>query len=442
MLQPDGRMRIVIATHHYPPTYLAGVELLTQRLARWMAQRGHQVEVVCVEEIDALEPLMVRTELEDGVQIHRLGLQLTGQPDPLAVRHRDDALRNWFADYLRRVEPHVFHSQSSYVISASLIDAAKLVGVPVVASLHDYWYLCPRITLLRSDGSRCDAQVTAADCARCLMRDRARGRLLERVHLAIRHPDLEARLVERQNHLDSVLRSVDQILTPALLTYELLLARGYDPSRVRLVRQGLRAPPARVPIATTHRDGLRVGYLGQFVHHKGVHVLVEAFGYLSAGRGVSLVLFGDETRFPSYSKRLRRMANQMRGVDFAGVFRNDEVWSVLNQMDVLVVPSLWYEISPLVILEAFAAGVPVIASDLRNMNYQVRNEMDGLLFKAGDALDLSRQLQRLMDDPHLLPTLRRGIQPVHKLDDELREIESIYGELAARDRNALPAVNV
>jgi glycosyltransferase involved in cell wall biosynthesis len=444
MLQPDGRMRIVMAVHHYPPQFVAGVELVAQRIAIGMARLGHTMHVVCVDDIAASRPFSVHTATEDGVEVNRLGLQLTGHPDPLGVRHRDAALGEWFTGYLERTKPDLFHSLSSYVLSASLIDAAKVLDVPVVASLHDYWYLCPRITLLRSDDSRCDGEVTASDCARCLMRERRRGRLIDDfgkrlgVHLLDR--GLAERIDDRQRHLDAVLRSVDQIVTPAMLTRELLLARGFSPESVRLVRHGLAAVPARTGSPDPQRGSLRIGYMGQFAHHKGVHVLVDAFGRLAPAGRASLVLFGDPTRFPAYSRRLREMASKNPGVEFAGAYRNDEVWSVLRRVDVLVVPSLWYEISPLVILEAFAAGVPVIASDLRNINYQVRDEEDGLLFKAGDALHLSRQLQRLIDHPELLQSLRRGIQPVHKLEDELREIESIYRQVTARTRASQPTV--
>jgi glycosyltransferase involved in cell wall biosynthesis len=427
-------LRIVLAAHHYPPTFVAGVELLTKRLATWMADHGHAVDVVCIDDIDAPTPFMVRTELDGKVRIHRLGLQLTGQKDALGMRHRDEALRLWFADFLRVAQPDVFHSQSSYLLTTSLIEAAKDANVPVVASLHDYWYLCPRITLLRSDGTRCDSRVTPSDCARCLMGEKRRNRLIQTVDRSAPIGFLNHRLVERvadrQEHLDTVLRSVDQVVTPALLTRELLLARGFSPEHVRLVRQGIERPPAR--IRPPNQPGrLRIGYMGQFVEHKGVHVLIEAFRHLKAGaRTPELVLHGDMDRFPRYSASLRKSVAGLPGVRFAGTYSNDHVWSVVSDLDVLVVPSMWYEISPLVILEALAAGVPVIASDLRNMNYQICDGQDGLLFAPGDHHDLRSKLQRLIDEPDLLTTLRAGIRPTHEVNAEMLEIQGVYASLA------------
>lgn len=443
-------MRIVIASHHYPPTFVAGVELLTQRLATWMARRGHTVDVVCIDDIDGPEPFGVRTEEQDGVSVHRLSLQLTGNVDPLGMRHADPVLGAWFAQFLRGVRPDVFHSQSSYLLSASLIEAAKAEGVPVVASLHDYWYLCPRITLLRSDGTRCTSDVTAQDCAQCLAGERRRGRLLHSLggsaSLALFNPGLVDRVADRQHHLDEVLRSVDQVVTPALFTRELLLARGYQEEHVRLVRQGLqKAPPTERTSADTNR--LRIGYMGQLAPHKGVHVLIEALGKLHpSARTPELVIYGDSSRFPDYSASLRQLAAKLPNVSFAGTYTNDSVWKVLNEIDVLVVPSLWYEISPLVILESLSAGVPVIASDLRNMNYQIHAERDGLLFNVGDSAHLSAQLQRLLDDSELLDRLRRGIQPPYPVEKEMLEIEGIYARVISRtgltDSSSAPPDNL
>jgi glycosyltransferase involved in cell wall biosynthesis len=105
---------------------------------------------------------------------------------------------------------------------------------------------------------------------------------------------------------------------------------------------------------------------------------------------------------------------------------------LLSEMDVLVVPSLWFEIGPLVTLEAFAAHTPVVAADLPNMKYQVTPEVDGLLYPADDPVALARQLQRLRDDPALLDRLRAGIGPVRTSDEEMGEWLNLYQEVLPR----------
>jgi glycosyltransferase involved in cell wall biosynthesis len=101
-------------------------------------------------------------------------------------------------------------------------------------------------------------------------------------------------------------------------------------------------------------------------------------------------------------------------------------------MDVLVVPSRWYENGPGVIFEAFAAGVPVVATDLGGMSEFVRPEKDGLLFGLEDHDDLARQLRRLLEEPGLLESLRAGIRPVKTVQENVDELETLYGGLLAR----------
>src|SRR3712207_1808975 len=98
-------------------------------------------------------------------------------------------------------------------------------------------------------------------------------------------------------------------------------------------------------------------------------------------------------------------------------------------MDVLVVPSRWYENAPVVIYEAFAAETPVVATDLGGMSEVVEHEKNGLLFELESVEDLARQLRRLGEEPGLLEKLRVGIEPVKTVEDSMDEMEQLYGEL-------------
>ena len=92
-------------------------------------------------------------------------------------------------------------------------------------------------------------------------------------------------------------------------------------------------------------------------------------------------------------------------------------------------PSLWYENSPLVIQEAFAAKVPVIASDLGALAEKVRHGLDGLLFPPGDAASLREVLRRLIEEPAILKCLRANIRPVKSMAEHAKEIEALYERL-------------
>jgi glycosyltransferase involved in cell wall biosynthesis len=143
----------------------------------------------------------------------------------------------------------------------------------------------------------------------------------------------------------------------------------------------------------------------------------------------TLTIHGNLQRFKPIVKQLRRLAKGDERITFAGPFKREEVGQVLSQMDVLVVPSRWYENAPLVICEAFASGMPVVATNLGTMPELVKHEENGLLFDLDDVEGLARQLRRLGEEPGLLERLRAGIGPVKTVEENVDELEALYGEL-------------
>ena len=98
-------------------------------------------------------------------------------------------------------------------------------------------------------------------------------------------------------------------------------------------------------------------------------------------------------------------------------------------IDLLVVPSLWAENSPLVIHEAFLHGTPVLASDIGGIPELVRRGVSGELFRAGDARDLAVKLRRFITDPDYYSTIRARIPPVKTIAGNAEELEELYVRL-------------
>ncbi len=445
-------MRVVLAVHHFPPRYVAGAELYTYRLARGLLQAGHRVEVVCVESIsEGTLELRCVSEKHEGIPVHRLFFNLALSPDPARWEFWNPQLGTWLDQFLQSRRPDLVHFQAGYLLTGSVLEAARALGIPTLLTLHDYWFLCPRIHLQRPDGTLCGVPDDPAECVWCRLTEKRRYRLPDQVTRGIfgkltqsllaqpplaRWTGWSARVEairERRERLGRALRSVDVLIAPSRFLAQVFIRRGsLPPDRIRYLRYGLDQ------VTCWHsgvddrgnedRRGLRVGYLGQIAPHKGIHVLVEAFRSLDVSDGAcELRIYGDMGRFPRYAERLRRMAQADPRIRFEGAVENRRVPEVLSGLDVLVVPSIWYENAPLTILEAHAAGVPVLASDLGGMAEMVRHGVDGLLFRVGDAQDLAAQLRELVGNPDLLRRLRAGIEPVRTLGQELEELLEIYG---------------
>lgn len=177
--------------------------------------------------------------------------------------------------------------------------------------------------------------------------------------------------------------------------------------------------------------GLRLGYLGSIGRQKGVHVLISAMNELP-WEGVTLDLYGDPAVFPDYAAGLQAQA-QHPGIRFRGLVPRERLWDALADLDVLVMPTLWYEASPYTIREAFAARLPVIASDIGAPGSMVRHGVDGLLFAPGDAAALRNTLLDLLRRPERVAELRAGIAPVRTVEAHLEEVEQVYAEVLAAE---------
>ncbi|HEX2729493.1 MAG TPA: glycosyltransferase, partial [Rubrobacteraceae bacterium] len=157
--------------------------------------------------------------------------------------------------------------------------------------------------------------------------------------------------------------------------------------------------------------------------------LLEAFKRLPERGGITLRVCGDLRSYPKYAAEVYGLAGGDPRINFAGTFPNEKMDRELGKMDVLVVPSTWYENAPLVIYSALAAGIPVVAANLGGMAGIIRHEENGLLFEPGDAEDLTLKLRRLVEEPGLLARLGENAGEVRSVEDSVDEMIALYERL-------------
>jgi glycosyltransferase involved in cell wall biosynthesis len=443
-------MKIVLPVHHFLPQYNGGAEQYTLRLARWLQKLGHEVNVVCVEAIDVggLGEIFAAEDSYNGIPVWRLSFNLIDAPERNRWDYNNALLGDWFAAYFESFQPDVIHFQAGYLIGIAPLRAAVNIGIPTVLTLHDYWFLCPRITLQRGDGSVC-TQIPAAPagCAWCRLLESRRYRVADRLTggmvgwLAQRsfvQADRDT-ILERRAALLTALALPDAVIVPSRFLAERVTS-FIQPDRLHISRLGLDLHhQSQQPPHPEVDEVFRIGFIGQIAPHKGIHLLIKAFRMLNAScRAIALHIYGDLQAHPSYVGLIRRLASDDKRIHFHGRFENTVVANIIEGCDVIAVPSSWYEIGPLTISEAQAVGTPVVAAAIGNIVDLVRHGVDGLLFAAGDAHDLARQLQRLLDEPNLLPYLRSQVVMPRNMDDEMRQLVEIYQNIGVR---ALQEVN-
>jgi glycosyltransferase involved in cell wall biosynthesis len=436
-------MKIVLGVHHFPPRYTGGAEWQTFRTAQTLQAQGHDVHVVCVEHTDRGPAAGVawRDDLYEGVPVRRLAFNLRAIPCSEQYEYNNPwigaHLRQWFADE----RPDVFHLISGYLLTGAALEGAHAVSIPSVVTLTDFWFLCPQISLLRSNGQVSQLPIDPVQCAQCLGENqnyyRKLGQWLPGLmagYWRLRR-DAAQHVASRLSYLRNTLKLAARIISVSQFVRNVHVEAGVPPEKIIFLRQGLDLRHLKPEALTkSSSDQLRVGYIGQIAELKGVHVLVEAARQIADPR-LSVRIYGNASRFPRYTERLRQLIGVDPRIQLAGEYHGAvELTRIMRDLDVIVVPSLWYENSPTVILEAFAHQTPVVASDFGGMAELVKHDKDGLRFRLGDSTHLAEVLKRLVKEPELLPHLRAGITPVASVSEEIIRLEEMYrSALAGQD---------
>lgn len=286
--------------------------------------------------------------------------------------------------------------------------------------------------MIRSDGSNEQFPEEPWQCVRCLGEEKRRYRWLGRIFPGFldwywKHRSRSIRdIQQRSKVLVDELNLAGTIISPSNFVRDVYIQVGVDPEEIIFSRQGVDLP--NIPQTTLVRQPspkLRMGYIGQITQIKGVHILIKAVNQL-ADLPVHLDIYGDLKKEPDYVARLKALVSDHHKIEFQGMFERKDLTSVMGSLDVLVVPSLWYENSPNVIQEAFATKTPVITSDIGGMAELIEHRKNGLLFCTGDFDALAEQLRALLFEPGLLTQLQEGIGEVKSVAVEMAELEEIY----------------
>ncbi len=458
-------MRILLVSHNYLPAHTAGTEVYTAQLAKKLTARGHSVCVFTTEKEISAEHMSLRERTHDGIRVFELINNLHyGSFRETWDEPRIDAR---FAAVLASFSPDVVHFQHLLYLSVGCVEKAHESNIPVVFTLHDFWLECARFgQRVHADSSICH-KIEFGRCGECLTsfrygqsplqrhtgnalaglrsatgidlghtavrmsrmlqsHDVAHGApVVDPVHaaemarqVALRDGDFRTRLVPR----------VDRFLSPSRFLRQEFIRWGLEPEKIVFLRTGIDLDTFR-PRARTSSEFLRVGFIGTLAPHKGPHLLLDAWAQLDPKlrARARLRLVGPAQHHPEYVRDLERRAASV-GAELAGPVTREGVAEELARTDLLVVPSIWYENSPLVILEALAARTPLLVSDIGGMAELVEENVSGFRFAVGDVHALGQRIADAIQNPALLQGLYSAAEPIKRVDDDAAQLEELYFE--------------
>jgi glycosyltransferase involved in cell wall biosynthesis len=416
-------VKVALFVHCFFPAHFYGTEKYTLDVARNLRALGHSPVVVTA--VFPGEPaqaeLLHRYEFE-GIPV--VSIDKNRLPN---TRVKDTYYQPQMAPVLEalldELAPDVVHVTHLINHTAVLLEVLARRGVPVVATFTDFFGFCYTNKLEAHDGSLCAGPATpAVNCLACHLKDGAqretsrRARLLRRPAGAAsaaramyelqrmprmrtgRVAGLVQDLVQRPRTLMTLYRGYHRAIAPTSFIRKAYEGNGYQGAMVNIPFGVDLSRAAKQP-----RDDKRLvlGFVGQIMAHKGPDILIEAARRTLDPGSYEIRIMGSLSQDAEYGARLQRMAQGLP-VRFLGTFPQAAMRDVLDDMDALVIPSRWYENSPLVLLNALASHTPVIVSDVAGMTEFVREGVNGFAFERGSVEGLAAVLRRIAGNPETL----------------------------------------
>jgi glycosyltransferase involved in cell wall biosynthesis len=431
---PKRRLRVLFVVHNHPSLYPGGAEQYALELYEELRDSS-DVEPFFVARVGPTASAPVRPH--PGTPLAVLGPDDPNQYlvfadgadfDGFMLTLRDKSLYTTsFPELLLALLPDVVHFQHTHYLGYQLLWATRktLPGAPLVYTLHDYWSICHRDGLmLRSGTDELCLEESPRRCNQCFS-DISPGMFFI-----------------RKRFIQSHLRLIDLFLAPSHFLRERYMEWGIAEDRILFNDYGRRLAPQAPTGDRSTRD--RFAFFGQFAPYKGTLVLLEAIESLSRGsvdgstaaaKNAHFWLHGAnlEWRAPEFQERFHALVESNRAcITVGGRYNASDIRNLMADIDWVIVPSTWWENSPLVIQEAFHHSRPVICSGIGGMAEKVADGVNGLYFRVGDAMSLADAIERAVKTPDLWEDLRQGIPKIKTVAEDAAGLVEIYRRLLAR----------
>ncbi len=432
-------VRILHVISGYLPDDTGGTQLHVRDLCHAQRALGHEPHVFARKGGNDFAEFERSDDEWEGVPVHRLTNNFL-DVDRFELLFEHEVMDARFRDLLEELEPEVVHFHHVTCLSATMIQVAKERGLPVLLTLHDYWLICPRGQRIHPKTLEICDPIDRRVCESCL------GSLWPHLLPSGKPLSFLSRLLGKKTetgrllawweaHVRRLLDLCDLLITPSRFHRDRFVEWGTDSAKTIAIPHGL--PRGELLAEPRGKAEIRsIGFIGTVIPSKGVHVLAEAFAGLAQPE-LSLEIHGDVPDFHgdrSYEDKLEQLIPDGLTMHLHGRYENRRLPEILRSLDVLVVPSLWWESFCLTAREGALAGLRVVGSRLGGIQDAVDDGL-ALGFEAGNAEDLARVLRRLQEDEELRDSMSRKAGLVRDLESCTEETLGHYERCIAEARS-------
>ncbi|CAN7648577.1 glycosyltransferase family 4 protein [Phyllobacterium sp. LjRoot231] len=421
------QLRVLVISHAHPSISLGGGEIASYNLHKglntlpglqsvYLARASHPIPR------HGTTALMSLRRSSDEILFH------ADEYDHFYLSNNNtDEIRRDLLRFVGDLNPHVVHFhhvmglglETLYAIREALPDTAILV------TFHEYLSICNNDgQMVKAGSSKLCNEASPIDCHACF-------------------PDVPpARFLKRERFVRGMLELADAFVAPSVFLARKYAEWGLDPDKLHVIENGISVesvtPPRELTGPKPRRN--RFAYFGQMTPYKGIDVLVDAVSRVPDeiwGADSRLMIFGGnlEKQPREFQERMEKLIGEAGSrVRFYGAYQNAEMPRLMQSVDWVVMPSIWWENSPIVIQEALHHRRPIICSNIGGMAEKVRDGEDGLHFRVRSAEDLADRFTEVLSDPLIWDRLHHSARQPTNYIDCAEEHVALYGDLLKSGR--------
>lgn len=425
--QSTAKKKVLIVAHNHPYFFPGGAEIIAYDLFRTMRTQG------------MVEPFFMGGVSATDRTVH------TGTPFQ-TIGHAEDEILFWGADFdyflqsqniksfmytdfrlfLEKHRPDIIHFHHTMRIGLEALQIARqtLPDVRIVYTLHEYIFICNRDgQMVRKHTNELCTEASPSRCNQCF-------------------PDISpAQFKIRESFIKTHLEHVDLFISPSRFLADRFTAWGIPTDKITVLENG-RTMETPAPFRAMEAGGKRnvFGYFGQINPYKGATLAFKAVDSLIKQdfTDFRLEIFGNIEHQTEEFKQdfFLFLEKHKQNVSYHGRYDNATFASLIAQVDWVIVPSTWWENSPLVIQEAFMHKRPILTSDIGGMAEKVQNGVTGLHFQVRNEISLAKKMREACETDGLWERLSENIAPRLSLEECASRHYALYDSLSDPDRTA------
>ncbi|BAQ61785.1 glycosyl transferase group 1 [Geminocystis sp. NIES-3708] len=413
---PD-RLKILIISHGHPELIKGDGEIAAYNLFKELRSRDN-CDVVFLAYRQG-EPIYSSTPFEtlksDGSEVLITG----GNFDYFILSQLNTRLTCYeFRSFLESFAPNVVHFYHYIHLGLEAIREVHKYAknIPIIVTLNDYWAICNHNgKMVKTSDYKLCSDPNPIDCHKCFPHKTPEDFQL------------------RKMYIKSFFNLVDVFIAPSQFLLERYLNWGIAREKIIYIEHGQLTVTPVPPRKLLDQQRNHFAYFGQLNIFKGIFILLESIEKLTkeTRKNISLDIYGAnlELQPKSFQNRFSELLNKTKDcVRYIVYGQSAELAQLISNVDWVIVPSIWWEVAPLVIEDAFMHKRPVICSNIDNMNQKVQHEKSGLHFKVGDPIDLANCITRAVNEEGLWEKLSTGISERLTIQEVADKTQKLYVE--------------